>query len=423
MKIIIHRGADKIGGNCIEISSEKARILLDFGYPLDWNKKLEQKSTPDLIKDDILSAIEGVYDYDTPKFDVVFLSHYHLDHFGFLSRINEKIPIYASKISGQIICIYSVLERCEKIAAKIKALERFNDSIKVGDLEVEAVEVKHSAAAAYSFIITQKGSGNRIFYSGDFLFNPDELNNSELADKIKNVDIMIVEGTNIDSGKEQLTEDDVYEKIKDEISKNDNRLIFISFSRSNVLRWGTLLNVIKETGRILVLEPYGALILEFLAKELNIDFNGKIKVFFESTRLTSEIKDEFSSFFKKMIPLKISAEEMRENPSKYIVADSFYIMNYYERYFKDLKDKPLLIYSLWNGYFDDEQKKFWEDKTNKISYIHSSGHIYEKELIEFVNKVKPKTIIPVHTNNPQKFKEIFNNFNVKIAKNMEEIVV
>lgn len=417
MNIIIYRGADKIGGNCIEISSEKARILLDFGYPLDWDKKLVKKTTKDLIKNDMLPSIKGIYDYDKPNFDAVFLSHYHLDHFGFLSRINKEIPVYASKICGRIICVYSELEICEKIPAKIKALERFNGLIEIGDLKIESFKMKHSAAGAYSFIITHKETNNRIFYSGDFSFNLNEISNSELVSKINGIDVMIVEGTNIDSDKECLTEEEVYKKMKDEIINNNDRLIIVSFSRSNISRWNTLLKVINEANRTLVLEPYGVLILDFLAKELNINYKDKIRVFFESTMLTEKIKEKFQWFFKKIIPLKISAKEIKEKPNKYILIDSFYIRKYYDKYFSDLEKKPILIYSLWKGYFDDVQKRFWESKGIEIKHIHSSGHIYKKELIEFVNKVKPKMIIPVHTNNPQEFKDVFKELNVMVLKN------
>ena len=34
MKIHIHRGANQIGGNCIEISTSQARIILDIGDEL-----------------------------------------------------------------------------------------------------------------------------------------------------------------------------------------------------------------------------------------------------------------------------------------------------------------------------------------------------------------------------------------------------
>ena len=35
MRICIHRGAEEIGGNCVELEQDGARVLLDLGLPLD----------------------------------------------------------------------------------------------------------------------------------------------------------------------------------------------------------------------------------------------------------------------------------------------------------------------------------------------------------------------------------------------------
>ncbi|MFC1793847.1 hypothetical protein ACFL3Q_09705 [Planctomycetota bacterium] len=34
MKLTIHRGANEIGGSCVEVTAGNTRILLDFGMPL-----------------------------------------------------------------------------------------------------------------------------------------------------------------------------------------------------------------------------------------------------------------------------------------------------------------------------------------------------------------------------------------------------
>ncbi len=35
MRICMHRGAEEIGGNCVELGQDRARILLDLGLLLD----------------------------------------------------------------------------------------------------------------------------------------------------------------------------------------------------------------------------------------------------------------------------------------------------------------------------------------------------------------------------------------------------
>ena len=34
VKIIVHRGTEEIGGNCVEVRTDSTRIILDVGMPL-----------------------------------------------------------------------------------------------------------------------------------------------------------------------------------------------------------------------------------------------------------------------------------------------------------------------------------------------------------------------------------------------------
>ncbi len=38
MTLTIHRGTHEIGGSCVEICSDKTKILIDLGMPLDYDK-------------------------------------------------------------------------------------------------------------------------------------------------------------------------------------------------------------------------------------------------------------------------------------------------------------------------------------------------------------------------------------------------
>ncbi|MDP8263669.1 MAG: hypothetical protein P9M13_10275, partial [Candidatus Ancaeobacter aquaticus] len=84
MKLIIHRGAKEIGGSCVEIQTDKTRIIVDFGMPLvDTNKeqfdakKLTGKSVNELIEEKILPDVEGLYNDQERKIDALIISHAH----------------------------------------------------------------------------------------------------------------------------------------------------------------------------------------------------------------------------------------------------------------------------------------------------------------------------------------------------------
>jgi len=104
MILTIHRGAKEIGGSCIELQSDNSRILIDFGLPLvDENreqidtKKIIKQSKEELLKKGFLPQIKGLYDNEPPQIDAILLSHPHQDHYGLLSYINPKIPVYMSR--------------------------------------------------------------------------------------------------------------------------------------------------------------------------------------------------------------------------------------------------------------------------------------------------------------------------------------
>jgi len=66
--LTIHRGAEEIGGSCVELESQGARILIDFGLPLvDANmerfdsRKIKGKSKEELAQSGVLPRIEGLY--------------------------------------------------------------------------------------------------------------------------------------------------------------------------------------------------------------------------------------------------------------------------------------------------------------------------------------------------------------------------
>ena len=74
MTLTIHRGTHEIGGSCVEIRTDKTKILIDLGMPLDYDKHNTEEQTE--IRHNAKEWCKGV--------DALFLSHAHADHYGFL---------------------------------------------------------------------------------------------------------------------------------------------------------------------------------------------------------------------------------------------------------------------------------------------------------------------------------------------------
>ena len=87
MIFTIHRGANEIGGSCVEVCTEKNRIILDIGMPL-MNKDgssfdssvIKDLSIDEMIKEKILPNIPALYNKTRDKETAIIISHSHQDH-------------------------------------------------------------------------------------------------------------------------------------------------------------------------------------------------------------------------------------------------------------------------------------------------------------------------------------------------------
>jgi ribonuclease J len=69
--------------------------------------------------------------------------------------------------------------------------------------------------------------------------------------------------------------------------------------------------------------------------------------------------------------------------------------------------------SMWKGYVDKKCIAFnptlAEAVGDHFEYLHTSGHCDMQGMAQFFQLLSPKEIIPIHTENPDKFVELFGN--------------
>jgi mRNA degradation ribonuclease J1/J2 len=89
--------------------------------------------------------------------------------------------------------------------------------------------------------------------------------------------------------------------------------------------------------------------------------------------------------------------------------------NAFEPLLDEYAEKPdtRIYYSMWKGYIDSKNPAFKNEtamffKPYKIEFLHTSGHAGIKTLTNVFDTVNPKCgIIPIHTEAPEKFNELF----------------
>ena len=171
MNIIVHGGNNQNGGNCIEIAGEKARLLFDIGAPLGRDlPKFEEKPAKEQrqswFEEGLLPEVQGLYAWEEPELDAVFISHTHVDHVGLASWVHTDIPIRMSRLSRDLLV--GRLEELRKSKESALNVQCFSDAepVEIGGIKITPYRVDHSALDAYAFLI--QGEGKNILYTGDF---------------------------------------------------------------------------------------------------------------------------------------------------------------------------------------------------------------------------------------------------------------
>lgn len=406
MKLIIHRGTHEIGGSCVELQTQSARILIDFGLPLTEERlsdSIKKKTKPELIKDKLLPDITGLY--ENPAFDAILISHAHQDHYGLLSFVDPSIPIYMSRGTKALIDVSYTFNQAIYNPQNIQIVEAWKP-FEIKDIKVTPFLVDHSGFDAMAFLIETEGK--RIFYSGDFRAHGRKkiLFEKMMEQPVKDIDYLIVEGTMMSRESEEIrTEDDVEDDLV-KFLKSSGNLTFLACSSQNLDRIVSAYRACVRTDSILVLDPYTAYILyklKDIARGLpQYDWGKTLRIFFIPNKATDKVLNEKGLFqFGKA---KITKEEVFSLKRKMLVKDSYTMRHIFKS--KRLIKGASVIFSQWEGYLD-EVKDFWEKNKVEIIPLHVSGHAYVKDLVKFAQAINPKHIVPIHTQKAERFKELF----------------
>ena len=85
------------------------------------------------------------------------------------------------------------------------------------------------------------------------------------------------------------------------------------------------------------------------------------------------------------------------------------------------KDKnPVVIYSMWKGYLEQDNIKEFLDGYKRLD-MHTSGHADSDAINMVIDTVQPDMVIPMHTEVPEAFRNLVGNRKVVLANDKEII--
>lgn len=427
MNLTIHRGTNEIGGSCIELQSGNSRILLDFGIPLSipngkvFNfREYKGLSINELINKSILPNIKEAYS-ENSKIDGLLISHSHGDHYGLMGYLDKNIPVWIGEATHEILKLNNIFINQVNKIENPNYFERWK-KFQIGDFVITPYWNDHSAFDAYSFLI--EANGKKLFYSGDFRSHgrKKEVYKKFIENPPKDVDCLIMEGTTI--GRNAIktkTEDDIENDFA-ECFKNSTSINYVSTSTQNIDRLVSIYKACLRAEKTFVVDVYAAHILGTLSKYAKLPSLLKgypnMGVYFYGEPTNKLFKKGNEKVVYKYRSKKISKEDIIKNPSDYVALVRPSMLNDLKN--MDIKDGNF-IYSMWSGYKDRlETKEFidWFVGNNfKIIDIHTSGHADVETLKEYADAIRPKMIIPIHTNNKKDYKNIFSQTVLELDDN------
>ena len=417
MNIIIHRGTHQIGGSCIELSTEKNRIILDIGQELP---NIDEDK-PNKIS--VLPRIKGLYKDDVKSIDAVLISHGHGDHVGLIGAINSQIPIFIGEKALRILNVTSQFTGGKSILNPMNYFKSGKEII-IGDFSITPYLVDHSGFDAYAFVI--KADNKCIVYTGDLRDHGRKKKATDyFINNIPNaVDALLIEGTMMSRLNEPVdTEENIEQKAYNFMKSKANPM-FVLQSSTNIDRLVGMYKAAKRNGRIFVIDIFTAHIVAQLDGSIPKlgDFRD-VRVFYPYYLTQRMFKDpEGERLMKQFNKYWISRKELgKRNDYCMIIRES---MLSDLQHIPNIKDSGF-IYSMWSGYKKREKMKkvlnYLELNNIDMIDLHTSGHASIDSLQKIIYSICPKKLIPIHTENPNLFAEKFEN--VHIAKDEEIILV
>lgn len=419
MNFKIHRGTKEIGGSCVEIWSDRTRILVDFGMPLverdgsefDF-KKYKDLSPAELIKSGVLPDVKGIYDEKEGLIDGIIISHPHQDHYGLYNYINPAVKCHLGQATHKIIEVSNMFTP-QNITIPNPVYFEKEQAFHIGDITITPYWADHSAFDSYSFLI--ESGGKSMFYSGDFRGHGRKSNAFKwfTHNAPQNIDYLLLEGTSMGREGKPLVYETEIENEFVSLFKEPGKSNLVYTSGQNIDRLVTIYRACIRTEKTLVVDVYVASVLKAVSKFAKIPHPSKdyknLKVLY--TRYTSSrIADQGDlKVLYQFKNYKVTREDIIDRPDQFVMIVRPSMKS-------DLDnitgiDGGNLVYSMWEGYMKKPStKKFLEychQRKFSIYNIHTSGHADIDTLKQMVEALKPKHIIPIHTFNAGDYINIF----------------
>ena len=273
---------------------------------------------------------------------------------------------------------------------------------KFGEFEITPIVIDHSAFDAYAFCIEAKEL--KVFHTGDFRehgFRSGKLT-TVIERYVERADYVVCEATNVNRPEVNLMPEHELQK-EFEMAFAENKYNVVYVSSTNIDRLFGLYHAAIRANRPFYVDDYQKRIMDLVA--------GRDKIWGKSS-LYNYIEGH-----KPQTLIQRGSGFVANNKFIDFISEHGYVLvaRQGERFDNLLNQIPgdgrVKYFSMWNGYLDETRAAYnpalAKSVGNEYRYMHTSGHCDMKSLEELISELDPKAIIPIHTDNPRAFADLF----------------
>lgn len=499
----------ELGGVQLLLNDKKGKFFFEYGQRPDKTNtfysfpyRAKQFEMIDIAEGlDLFASIPGLFRHDLEyasrgnkvrelPLDGILLSHAHYDHAGGFSLVRYDMPIFmhpfaqmilyvwqytSGRTINQFVDVISQMSRAPKRHGKEKfvsgeeavlprdiRLFENEEKFKIGDMNITPYLVDHSLPGSSGFII--ETSEGRVAVSGDFRLRGRRRKDTErFLQAAHNVDYFFMEGSLLHFP-HYGTEDDVTKVVADLIK--DKAFVGISYPPRDLDRLLSLYNACKKTGRMLVVPPNQAKLLQVFNgangyPRLNNKYIGVLLRL--KGKGLGEKDNEFEdlvegSYYKWERPYlklnrwdpkegheakmtRVYTEDIAKNQDQFMVytnqadmvsllnrikpaRNSLYIRSHPRPWTKEMEAQEDQLVSILKHFemYDGEQPDHLAERhlgrqlnlfsnerpqIHRLHQVHVTGHMNQEETREAIAGLGKKTIIvPYHSMHPKDFQKV-----------------
>ena len=323
----------------------------------------------------------------------IIVTHGHEDHIGALPWFIKEfdVPIYATPMAMKLIEIK--LENFRpKVQSKKLQVIRADETLFIGDFQIEFVHVNHSIADAVSVALhTPVGT---IYFTGDFKidYTPTTVKPIDLG-KIAEIGnngvlALISESTNVERPGHSLSEREVGKAFKEIFSEAKGRIIVATFS-SNVFRLQQVISTAEAFGKKVLILGRSMLNVFEAADSLGyLDYEPSTLIDVRSIDSMPPERVVILANGSQGEPMSaLSRLAFSEHRSTEIMEGDTVILSS-----SMVPGNEEAIFRVINELFMKGADVIYES----LAEVHASGHACQDELKQIIALTRPKYFIPSH---------------------------